>query len=195
MMTIFIITHFFDFFLKTISDRTHKYTQTQIQKYKYDPEDILASATSSQGYDCSGPTQTGPTSSTDSQNIGRGPADYTIGSEIRKYVYTQIRIHEMYLCIDANTVRPKSKKLWFFNVGRMCLKASRWLWLPLVGYVLVHFDVWLALVLLKRCPGEVSFGAFSLSQPEAQNLQILGFSQSDMSGTAPDGFCWLKSGL
>ena len=106
MMTIFIITHFFDFFLKTISDRTHKYTQTQIQKYKYDPEDILASATSSQGYDCSGPTQTGPTSSTDSQNIGRGPADYTIGSEIRKYVYTQIRIHEMYLCIDANTVRP-----------------------------------------------------------------------------------------
>ena len=32
---------------------------------------------------------------------------------------------------------------------------------------------------------------FSLSQPEAQNLQILGFSrcQSDMSGTAPDGFC------
>ena len=106
MMTIFIITHFFDFFLKTISDRTHKYTQTQIQKYKYDPEDILASATSSQGYDCSGPTQTGPTSSTDSQNIGRGPADYTIGSEIRKYVYTQIRIHEMYLCIDANTHLP-----------------------------------------------------------------------------------------
>ena len=40
----------------------------------------------------------------------------------------------------------------------MCLKAPRWLWLSLVGYVLVHFDVWLALVLFKRCPGEVSFG-------------------------------------
>jgi hypothetical protein len=40
---------------------------------------------------------------------------------------------------------------------------------------MVHFDVWLALVLFKRCPGEVSFEAFSLSQPEAQNLQILGF--------------------
>ena len=39
-----------------------------------------------------------------------------------------------------------------------CLwKAPRWLWLSLVGYVLVHFDVWLALVLFKRCPGEVSF--------------------------------------
>ena len=44
-----------------------------------------------------------------------------------------------------------------------------------------------------RCSKDVRekfpLGTFSLSQPEAQNLQILGFSQSDMSGTAPDGFC------
>ena len=38
----------------------------------------------------------------------------------------------------------------------MCLKAPGWLWLPLVGYVLVHFDVWLALGWFTLCPGQVS---------------------------------------
>ena len=46
-------------------------------------------------------------------------------------------------------------------------KPPRWLWLTLVVYVLVHFDVWLALVLFKRCPGEVSFGDIFTQPPRS----------------------------
>ena len=68
-------------------------------------------------------------------------------------------------------------------------RAPRWLWLSLVGYVMVHFDVWLALVLLKICPGEVSFGGIFTQPKIFKFLDFLDASQSDMSGTAPDGFC------
>ena len=42
---------------------------------------------------------------------------------------------------------------------------------------------------LKDVREKYPLRTFSLSQPEAQNLGFSRICQSDMSGTAPDGFC------
>ena len=63
----------------------------------------------------------------------------------------------------------------------MCLKAPGWLWLPLVGYVLVHFDVWLALGWFTLCPGQVSICTRPARSPKSSNSLI--FSTGPKTGS------------